>query len=84
MRNPWQKLFLGLGLLLSVSGSATADELTLEVRALIDGRERLIIQGDTLQWHHFDWAAVGRHADLNEPTVITTRLNGIVLMEGYN
>ena len=35
--------------------------ITLEISALIDGRDQLIIQGDTLQWHHFDFAAVGRH-----------------------
>ena len=47
--------------------------LNLDVQAHIDGRDQLIIRGDTLQWHHFDFAAVGRHAGANSPTII----NGI-------
>jgi hypothetical protein len=32
----------------------------IHVRAWIDGRSRLILAGDTIQWQHFDFAAPGR------------------------
>jgi hypothetical protein len=61
-----------------------AQEWTLDITALIDGRDQLIIQGNTLLWHHLDNAAVGRHEGLNEPTVITTTLDGQPLMDHIN
>lgn len=42
----------------------------MRIQALIDGRSQLILRGDTAQWHHFDFAAPGRHEFANEPTVI--------------
>lgn len=44
--------------------------LNMDVQAHIDGRDQLIIRDDTLQWHHFDFAAVGRHVGANSPTII--------------
>jgi len=61
-----------------------AQTWTFEVSALIDGRDQLIIQDNTLIWHHFDNAAVGRHDGLNEPTVITTTLDGNVILDHFN
>lgn len=55
--------------------------VTLDIHAFIDGRDQLIIIGDTLQWHHFDFAAVGRHLGRNEPTSITSRRNGTIIMD---
>jgi hypothetical protein len=49
---------------------------TLEISAYIDGRDQLIIHRDTLQWHHLDYAAVGRWMGANEPTILTTTDNG--------
>jgi hypothetical protein len=49
-------------------GQATA--VTLNVRAFIDGRSHLIVQGDTVHWHHLDFAAPGRHAGADEPTYL--------------
>ena len=72
---------LTLAVILSYAGQVFAGSITLEISALIDGRDQLIIQGDTLQWHHFDFAAVGRHLGRNEPTIITTTLNGILVMD---
>jgi hypothetical protein len=54
--------------------------VTVDIRAFIDGRDQLIMQGDTLQWHHFDFAAVGRHSGRDEPTSITTRQSDTVIM----
>jgi hypothetical protein len=61
-----------------------AQESTLNVRALIDGRDQLIIRSNTLEWHHFDFAAVGRHEGRNEPTILTTTSNGVTVMDHYN
>jgi hypothetical protein len=44
----------------------------------------LIIQGTTLQWDHFDYAAPGRLDGVNEPTIITTTLNGVTQMNGVD
>lgn len=61
--------------------NAHAAAIVLEIEALIDGRDQLIIQGNTLQWHHFDFAAVGRHSGQNLPTVISATQNGVTLMD---
>jgi hypothetical protein len=47
---------------------------TMRIQALIDGRSQLLLRGNTAQWHHFDFAAPGRHDFQNVPTVI----NGVV------
>ena len=58
-----------------------SDVTTIEIEALIDGRDLLIIDDDTLQWQHLDFAAVGRHEGRNEPTAISTTLDGVTVME---
>ena len=58
--------------------------MTIDIQALIDGRDLLIVKGNTLQWHHTDWAAVGRHGGGDQPTIITTTSNGIVQMNAFN
>ena len=45
----------------------------IDIQAHIDGRDHLILKGDTIQWHHFDFSAVGRHIGSNAPTIV----NGI-------
>jgi len=42
----------------------------INIRADIDGRSWLIVQGNTVQWHHFDWAAPGRESPVDLPTVV--------------
>jgi len=59
-------------------------DASLEIEALIDGRDHLIIKGDTMQWEHFDWQAVGRYRDQNEPTTITTTLDGQTVQDGVD
>jgi len=49
---------------------AAADPFVLEIEALIDGRDQLILRADTLLWHHFDAAAPGRHHGANAPTIV--------------
>lgn len=63
------------------TAAAFATPLVLEVEAFVDGRDHLLIQGATVQWHHFDFAAVGRINGLNEPTYLTTSLHGDVSMD---
>jgi hypothetical protein len=59
---------------------------TFEIDAFIDGRDQLIVQGGTLQWDHLDFAAVGRNSagNGNEPTVITTSLNGVTQLDHFD
>lgn len=54
----------------------------LNIRAFIDGRSHLVVQGDTVYWHHLDFAAPGRHPDApggNAPTY----LNGTTWCPGW-
>jgi hypothetical protein len=57
-----------------VVGAVTLDaaraEDFIKIGAHVDGRDQLIIQGSTYQWHHFDYAAVGRVYGTNTPTVL--------------
>jgi hypothetical protein len=71
-------------MVLNFTGQGFTDVITLGVTAMIDGRDLLIVQGNHLQWHHLENAAVGRHEQLNLPTVITTTLNGSVVMNGFD
>ncbi len=57
-----------------------ASVTTYTVEAYIDGRDILVVEGNTLQWHHTDKAAVGRWQGLNEPTVISTAVDGVPMM----
>ena len=68
------------GSLLFPAGSRAADTATLNMTAYIDGRDQLVIQGDTLQWRHLDFCAVGIWNGANVPTTISTTLNGTVEM----
>jgi hypothetical protein len=55
-----------------VQPASSQGPTTLNVRAYIDGRSQLIIQGDKLYWHHLDFAAPGCHedAEVNQPTYL--------------
>ena len=55
--------------------SATTNEY--RVRAYIDGRDLLSFQGGALQWHHLEYAAVGRWNGGNEATIISSWSNGV-------
>jgi len=43
---------------------------SLRVRAFIDGDSRLVVQGDSLYWHHDGADAPGRTGGCNEPTYV--------------
>jgi hypothetical protein len=60
-----------------------ADTFVYNITAYIDGQDLLIIHGSTLQWHHLDYAAVGRWNGQNIPTTISSTLNGTSVMNGY-
>jgi PEP-CTERM motif len=72
-------VLLGCG----VSRPAQASKIVLDIKALIDGRDDLIIQGNDLQWHHFDFAAVGRWEGFNVPTLISTTVDGIPITSDF-
>ena len=43
---------------------------TYSIEAFIDGRDRLIIKDNTLQWQHLNFTAVGRFDGANAPTMV--------------
>ena len=47
-----------------------SEKVTLKVRALIDGRSHLVIQGNALYWKHYDYAAPGRQTPTDQPTYV--------------
>jgi hypothetical protein len=51
------KLLTALGLSLLTASEA---EASVQVRAWIDGRSRIILDDDTATWQHYDYAAPGR------------------------
>ena len=56
--------------------------VTLDIEAHIDGRDRLMIRDGTLQWEHFEFGAVGRHHNnVNSPTIISTAVDGVPVLE---
>lgn len=57
------------------------DDMAIEIEAVVDGRDHLVIQGGTIQWRHFEWAIVGRHEPLNEPTIISTKKPDVVTLD---
>ena len=75
-----------LAALLATVSPAMADIITIDVQAYIDGRDLLSIDGNTLQWRHLDYAAVGRYGggNGNEPTIISTTLDGSPILTNYN
>ena len=75
------KLALASFLLLSAH-SANAITIVIDVTANIDGRDQLIIQNNTLTWHHFEWTAVGLHNSLYPSTIISTTLDGVSALNG--
>jgi uncharacterized delta-60 repeat protein len=50
--------------------------LVFDIQAFIDGRDQLVFRGNTLQWSHYENAAVGRWEGHNEPTIISTAMGG--------
>lgn len=60
---------------------AKATLVTIDIEAMIDGRDLLIIRDNTLRWHHLDYAAVGRWGQYNEPTIISTEVDGVLQMD---
>jgi len=56
-------------ILLSIGSPAlAAPQQSIHIMAEIDGRSRLILDDDTAQWHHLNFAAPGRlNCDIGEP-----------------
>ncbi len=76
---------LGVMSLFSANTYATITTATVNIKAMIDGRDWLTISGNSLKWQHLvPFAAVGRHWGSNEPTIITTTLNGVTQMDNVS
>ncbi len=59
-----------LPLLAHASGPCSPASAKINIRADIDGRSRLIIQDNAVQWQHYDWAAPGREPAVDLPTIV--------------
>jgi hypothetical protein len=67
--------------ILSAPANCLASTTTIEISAFIDGRDLLVIQGNTLQWNHLDFDLPGKWGGTNYPTIIDTKLNGSTVLE---
>lgn len=67
-------LLASLGVL-SQGLSAFGATITYDIWGYVDGRDLLSIQGDTVQWDHLDFAAVGRWAGINPNNDLPTIIN---------
>jgi hypothetical protein len=48
----------------------TPQPVTLRVEAWLDGRSRLVFHGNSVHWHHLEFAAPGRELFVNKPTLV--------------
>jgi len=53
-----------------VEAGAPGQSRRIRVEAYIDGRSRLIVQGNTIQWHQFEWNRPGQLGNELLPTSI--------------
>ncbi len=58
MKNKLFALLISAVLVLVCATFASAS-ISFTIEAYIDGRDQLIINDNTLQWHHFDWDPAG-------------------------
>jgi hypothetical protein len=72
--------FVG-GMFIPTQGGAAI--VTIDIKAYIDGRDQMSIQGNTLQWQHFDYDLPGRNGGNNAATYITTQLDSVTQMNNY-
>lgn len=80
----------GLLLLTACGGSASTstgggglgvDTITMTFTVCIDGRDELIVQGNTLKWQYLDFEPVGASSNCpDNTTLISTALNGTPVM----
>ena len=61
----------------AVSFGQGVEGTVLRVRAIVDGRSQLVLDGATARWEHFDWAAPGRHFSNRGEVEEATYLSGI-------
>lgn len=86
MKCPRRVLVILIAILgaLVCKNAVAAGSITMTITAYVDGQDVLIIRGNTLQWHHLDNDAVGRHDGANAPTTISTLLDGVPEMTNVN
>lgn len=73
-------LLVFLYLAIPIQTSAT---IIIDVTAYIDESTVFVFKDDTIQWQHYDHAAVGRHNGLNEPTIISITEDENVIWDNY-
>jgi hypothetical protein len=78
-------LFVPPLLLIVGSLPVAAATIVYDIEAYVDDHDMLIMQGDALQWLHLGGgAAVGRLSGKNEPTIVSSALDGALQLDGVN
>lgn len=62
---------------------AVAVTITYDIQAYIDYHDVLVIRADEIYWHHLAGAAVGRWGGGDEPTIISTEVEGAPRLADY-
>jgi len=68
-------LFSAAGICLPARASAST--FSLEVWGWIDGRDRLAVSGNTLQWYHFDYDWPGINGGHHDAVSVSTSADGV-------
>lgn len=74
---------LALAAIALLPGKSSATVVTVEVWAWIDGRDFLYVQGPNVFWRHWDYNIPGREDGHNDPTYISTTLDGAPVLTNY-
>src|SRR5258708_39619362 len=62
-------------------GGPAVDTITMTFTVCIDGRDELIVQGNTMKWQYLDFEPVGASSNCpDNTTLISTTLNGTPVM----
>jgi opacity protein-like surface antigen len=73
-------ILIGAGLAaLLAPAAARAQVYTINVNAFIDGKDTLDIGRNTVQWRHYFYDFPGQNGGHNDPTVITTTVDGVTV-----
>lgn len=72
-----------VGVLVVCCALAEATTITVTIRDWQDGRDWLLLQGSTIQWQHWDHNVPGVEDGHNDPTYISTTLDGVPVLTDY-
>lgn len=68
---------------MAAAGRADLITTTVRVRAWIDGQDYLHLSGSSVRWEHLSYRPAGDPTGPDEPTYLTTTVNGSAVMTDY-